>query len=230
MLLFYAAPAARLPAIRYDGLRGDVRLQPTLEAARQEAAAENHHRVLVIDAAWLSGVAMRAAFEAEVRVEAVPPAALCNLDPYRAPVPVEAGGGYVVRPGAEDSEGPEVLLIYRRGAWDLPKGKRDAGETVEECALREVHEEIGARLGPGGLRLVRALGPTVHGYAHKDGYAVKTTHWFLMHTPQEGFTPEAREGIEAVAWVAWREAQERLSYASLRQHIEKLSGADLLKR
>jgi 8-oxo-dGTP pyrophosphatase MutT (NUDIX family) len=50
---------------------------------------------------------------------------------------IKAGGGIVV------NEQNEVLLIYRRGKWDLPKGKLDDGETIEECALREVKEETG---------------------------------------------------------------------------------------
>lgn len=231
MLLFYAAPASALPAIRYDGLRGGVRLQPTLEAAREEAQREvavEDARVLVVDAAWLGSVAPRAANSDAVEVEAVPPAAFCNLAPHRAPFAIEAAGGYVVRQSADG--GPEVLLIYRRGVWDLPKGKRDAGETAEDCALREVHEEVGARRGPDGLRIVRPLGPTVHGYAHEEGYAVKTTHWFLMRTPQKTFTPEAREGIERAEWTAWADAHARLGYENLRRHMQALDAQGLLEK
>ena len=45
---------------------------------------------------------------------------------------IEAGGGAVF------NENKELLCIYRRGVWDLPKGKLDAGEVIPECAVREV--------------------------------------------------------------------------------------------
>ena len=50
---------------------------------------------------------------------------------------VEAAGGIVLN--AKD----EVLMIHRLGQWDLPKGKVDMGETIEQAATREVSEECG---------------------------------------------------------------------------------------
>jgi hypothetical protein len=43
---------------------------------------------------------------------------------------IKAGGGVVY------NEKKELLFIFRRGKWDLPKGKLDKGETLEECAVR----------------------------------------------------------------------------------------------
>lgn len=167
------------------------RLYDTLAAA--ESACEDGERILVIEGD-----------------ETIP-----NRDPYLPPAPVTAAGGYVVRQG---ETGPEVLLIFRRGAWDLPKGKLDPGESVEACAIREVREEVGI----GELRLMGSAGTTVHGYPEDGRYLVKTTHWYFMRTPERDFTPEEREGIEQVAWVPWEEAKERLGYESLRRHIASL--------
>ena len=141
------------------------------------------------------------------------------MDPdgdYWRPGSVGAGGGYVVR-RTEEGE-VEVLLIFRRGAWDLPKGKLDPGETVKEAAHREVSEEIGVKKKE--LTVLQDLGPTVHGYiwAKHDMYAVKTTFWFSMSTTAEAFEPEEREGIEKVDWVPWDAAAERFGYQTLRDH------------
>ena len=44
------------------------------------------------------------------------------------------------------------MLLTRRptepyaGQWALPGGRIDAGETAEQAALRELHEEVGLRL------------------------------------------------------------------------------------
>lgn len=212
MLFYYCAREDELPRIRREGLSHPegLSLWTTLEAARQACAG----RVLVVDPIalgreWPEG-------EQQVRLSRVPPSAICNLDPYRPPAPVTAAGGYVVR---RTAKGLELLLIFRRGVWDLPKGKQDEGETVKACALREVQEEIGVE----HLRLLQSLGSTVHGYPDGDVYSVKTTHWFLMQTPETDFTPQVKEGIERVAWVPWPEAQEHLGYETLRRHMKQIT-------
>ena len=58
------------------------------------------------------------------------------------------------------NEQNEILLIFRRGKWDLPKGKLDAGETLETCAVREVEEETGLR----NIELQQPLTITYHTY------------------------------------------------------------------
>ena len=54
------------------------------------------------------------------------------------------------------TRGPEVLLVRRRyapreGAWCLPAGFMEYGETPERCARRELHEETGLRARLTGL-------------------------------------------------------------------------------
>lgn len=148
-------------------------------------------------------------------VASIPQNAIRNLHPYLPPENVIAGGGYVF---CFENKVPEVLLIFRRGAWDLPKGKMKSGESIEACALREVGEEIGVQ----DLRIVHDLGKTIHGYAEDGKYKVKTTRWFLMETSERTFTPEIREGIEKVEWVTWDEARERVTFETLREHMKRI--------
>lgn len=203
-LAFVCVPKGARSTLRQQGLAlNGLAVHATLEKAAE--ARREGERILAFDAGARAG-------------EHVAPEAFANLDPYRKPKSVLAGGGLVVRPGAE---APEVLLIFRRGAWDLPKGKLDPGETLSECALREVREEVGIRR----LALAASAGFTVHGYPEKERYMVKRTAWYFMHTPERQFTPEAREGIEQVAWVPWPEAVERVGYDSLRRHLARLAEA-----
>ena len=51
-----------------------------------------------------------------------------------------AAGGVVFR---IEHEVVSILLIFRNGVWDLPKGKLEKGESIEMCASREVSEETG---------------------------------------------------------------------------------------
>jgi 8-oxo-dGTP pyrophosphatase MutT (NUDIX family) len=216
MLLFYAADETTdLDAVAAHGLSGTpdapLRLHGTLAAARRATSGPT----LVVDPDGL-GLDPTPRIDGPVSVPAVPPAAVQNLAPYRPPTPVTAGGGYVVRSLPDDAVA--LLLIHRRGVWDLPKGKQDPGEDVETCALREVQEEVGID----DLRLGRALDTTVHGYPDGDVYAVKTTHWYLMQTPERTFEPERREGIRRVAWARWPVARRHLGYDTLRRHMDRV--------
>ncbi len=134
----------------------------------------------------------------------------------KTPVPVTAAGGVVIR----TVDGKEqLLLMFRRGAWDLPKGKLDAGETIEQCALREVSEETGVT----GLTLTRFLTHTHHEYEDEYGMWSKTTHWFLMSIDGDGgeLVPQAEEGIERLEWVVLDEARRRIQFESL-NHLLRL--------
>jgi 8-oxo-dGTP pyrophosphatase MutT (NUDIX family) len=208
VLLFHCPPESSESS---DGRESGepLHIHRTLAEATTECRQKGG-RVLVLDAARIN-------FNAADPPRVIAPAAVLNLDAfgYRPPESVEAAGGYVVRRGPA---GVELLLIFRRGQWDLPKGKLDTGETPTEGAVREVAEEVG--VPEESLEVLRPLGTTVHGYPHprRATYAVKTTHWFAMTAKATNFTPQAEEDIELVEWVPWSEAGIRLRFESLRQH------------
>ncbi len=164
--------------------------------------------VLVADARRLVGLRPTPlGFEADE----APLDAFLNLMPYAPPRGVRAAGGYIARAGEAE---PEVLLIHRRGVWDLPKGKCDGGEPAQACAARELAEEVGLR----PVADVHPLGQTVHGYLERGQYVVKKTRWFLFPTTQTDWAPQAEEDIERVEWVPWHEAGRRLDFETLRAH------------
>ncbi|ANH81017.1 NUDIX hydrolase [Niabella ginsenosidivorans] len=105
---------------------------------------------------------------------------------------IRAGGGLVT------NERNEVLMIFRRGFWDLPKGKLDEGETIEECAVREVQEETGLiKLERGPLLLT-----TYHTYEQGTHQIIKESCWFKMKaTAAEILIPQTEEDIEQIEWV-----------------------------
>ena len=100
--------------------------------------------------------------------------------------------------GLVRNDNGEVLFIYRRGFWDLPKGKVDEGETVEEAALREVREETGL----GDLKLIRKLITTWHTYRQNGKRILKPTHWFEMSTRSTDLKLQHEEDIEKAGWMA----------------------------
>lgn len=114
--------------------------------------------------------------------------------------PVSAGGGIVF------NENRELLFIFRRGKWDLPKGKLDKGETIEECAVREVKEETGLK----NVVITSFAGNTYHTYHEKGKFILKTSSWYLMEaTGNQQLIPQTEEDIEEMAWLPqsrWAEA------------------------
>ena len=106
--------------------------------------------------------------------------------------PITAGGGVVT------NENNQVLFIFRRGKWDLPKGKLDEGETIESCAVREVMEETGlVEVG-----IADFMANTYHTYHEKGKFILKTTVWFRMLAPgSQSLIPQTEEDISSMAWL-----------------------------
>ena len=209
MLFFALAPQAHLSTIAKKGLKGKpVTLWTALPLAEHHASSGD--AILAVDGNVM-GLPDGGAFVEHVQRDKIPAKAVLNAAPYLPPKLVVAAGGYVVRAGKKK---PEVLLIYRRGKWDLPKGKLEKGESIETCALREVQEEVGIKK----LKMLTPAGTTFHTYPEKGRLKLKTTYWYLMHTPETSFTPQTEEDIEAVAWVTWPKALKQLGFDSLREH------------
>ena len=118
---------------------------------------------------------------------------------------IRAAGGVVRNPCGE------LLMIFKRGKWDLPKGTFESGETLEQCALREVQEECGVT----GLAITALLGSACHIYQETDGIEyLKHTLWYAMtcdncRTPH----PQEQEGITQAVWAAPAQVQENLKNA-----------------
>jgi 8-oxo-dGTP pyrophosphatase MutT (NUDIX family) len=133
---------------------------------------------------------------------------------------IEAAGGAVV-----GSDG-RILVMLRRGMWDLPKGHRESGETPRECAAREVCEECG--LDPRFLEVEEELALTVHSYLNAAGRAEeKHTRWFRMSYGGDpaGAKPQTEEDITALEWVSLPEARRlaATSYETIQRVIAKLN-------
>ncbi|MFK7771477.1 MAG: NUDIX hydrolase [Saprospiraceae bacterium] len=100
---------------------------------------------------------------------------------------IEASGGVV------KNEQEEILMIYRLGFWDLPKGKIEDGETKEAAAIREVQEETGLQ----NVDLQDYIHTSYHTYLSKKKKRIlKVSYWYTMKTTESDLTPQAEEGIE----------------------------------
>ena len=125
---------------------------------------------------------------------------------------IEAAGGLV------QNEKKENLFIFRRGWWDLPKGKLDAGETPAQAAIREVQEETGLRQVELGAELVT----TFHVYKEGKKRILKKTYWYEMQTSDIELIPQAEEDIEKAEWISVENflATPKKVYANILEVLE----------
>lgn len=128
---------------------------------------------------------------------------------------IKAAGGVVY------NDRKEVLMIYRRNFWDLPKGKIDPGESKKQAAIREVQEETGLQ----ELIIVKRLMKTLHTYRLKNGTRIlKYSYWYIMETPEHDLIPQAEEDIEEAVWRRPSEflASQQKAYKSIFDVLQKL--------
>ncbi len=127
---------------------------------------------------------------------------------------IKAAGGVVFK---ED----KMLLMFRRGVWDLPKGKLDGGESSRQGAAREVKEETGVRVS-----VNERICTTWHTYTLNGNRILKRTKWYRMLMLDDSrMAPQTEEDIEKLVWFDRRETKLALtnSFSSIRYVIDEVS-------
>lgn len=104
---------------------------------------------------------------------------------------IEAAGGIVKRK-------KKYLFIKRNGFWDIPKGKLEKKESIEEGAVREIEEECGIT----SPIIVNRIGITYHTYRYENKPTIKKTYWFaLEYDGPKLVKGQLDEGITKVEWL-----------------------------
>lgn len=111
----------------------------------------------------------------------------------------------------------ELLLIHRQryDDWSWPKGKLDKGETLAECAVREVYEEV-------GLPITLGIPLPAIQYPVKPG--LKEVHYWASSTDDMPPVPDGKE-VDAVIWCSPNKARGLLSNPSDLEPLEALVAA-----
>jgi 8-oxo-dGTP pyrophosphatase MutT (NUDIX family) len=147
------------------------------------------------------------------------PAFIANQDQKEVTFQIiRAAGGLVF------NDKGEALFIFRRGKWDLPKGKLDEGESLEQCAVREVQEETGLK----NVVLKEFIITTYHTYEEEGKQVLKESHWYRMEVKgKQELIPQTEEDITDIRWVkkeGWTGLMEN-SFPLIKKVLKKTSGA-----
>ena len=114
---------------------------------------------------------------------------------------IESAGGLVF------NKDDQILMIFKNGKWDLPKGKLEEGENKKHCAIRELKEECGILR----LKISEKLLETYHTYYLSGKKILKRTYWYKMRTNFDGeLIPQIEEGITKISWVYKDKISEKL--------------------
>ena len=126
---------------------------------------------------------------------------------------IEAAGGLVTLPDGR------MLFIKRLGKWDLPKGKAEKGESLQETAVREVMEECGLKTAP---KITGEIAHTFHTYHQNGRHILKHTAWYTMRNDDDDhLQPQFSEDITDAVWLPKEQLNIVLqdTYETIRQVI-----------
>jgi len=125
---------------------------------------------------------------------------------------VKAAGGLVRKK-------EKFLMIYRMKKWDLPKGKKEKGESYKQTGVREVEEECNITVKAG-----QKICTTWHTYTMNKRAMLKRTRWYIMDCIDDSrMKPQETEDIEEIRWMNPKETYHALehSYKSISYVFEK---------
>ena len=114
-----------------------------------------------------------------------------------------------------------ILMIFRRGKWDLPKGKLEKNETLELCAVREVGEETGIK----NIQLDEKITTTYHTYMEYGKHILKESHWYKMRCiGDQKLIPQTEEDITEIRWIKQSDLKkyEAETYQTIKEVLQQV--------
>ena len=141
----------------------------------------------------------------------------------------EFSAGGVVYKKSESGEISFVLVHTRHNRWTIPKGKVELGETWQETATRQIHEETGVEnmeitdyLGEIKYSAKREVVDEADESATKQIPVKKIVYIYLIKTNDQKLkAPAAPErGIKDVQWFSSKEALEKIGYENIKEKVK----------
>jgi bis(5'-nucleosidyl)-tetraphosphatase len=110
-----------------------------------------------------------------------------------------------------------LLLHHIVGHWDFAKGKMEAGETKEQAALRELHEEAGLKteLEPGFVDSIS------YSFVDRSGERTKKTVYFFLGRVDENEQVVLSSEHKNFMWLPYDTAYSKMTFNSGRKVLQK---------
>jgi len=129
-----------------------------------------------------------------------------------------SAGGLVLDRSSRPWKAALIARLDRRGRliWSLPKGHVEAGESNEQAAIREVHEETGIESS-----VLMTLGTIDFWFMAEDKRIHKTVHHYILNADGGELSDEDREVVE-VAWIPIDDVAGKLAYSDERKLMARV--------
>lgn len=110
-----------------------------------------------------------------------------------------------------------LLLHHIVGHWDFAKGKIEPGETKEQAALRELHEEAGLRteLIPGFIDSIS------YNFTDRSGEPIKKTVYFFLGRVDADEQVVLSHEHKNFIWLSYDKASSKMTFDSARRVLQK---------
>jgi len=122
--------------------------------------------------------------------------------------------------GIIQNDNKDLLFIFRKGKWDLPKGKLEKNESPEACASREIKEETGAKK----LIIKHKVGDTYHAYNEFGKNYLKMSQWYYFICPgKQQLNPQTEEDITDARWFSTKDMKKPMSntYSTIKNIVSE---------
>jgi len=107
-----------------------------------------------------------------------------------------------------------VVVLDGYGKWTLPKGHVEAGEKIEETAIREIGEETGLT----NLRIISKIGETTYEvHQPKTKPFIKKVHFYLIETDWRPLKIITTDEIKEARWLTADEADSLINYNNVKE-------------
>ena len=118
------------------------------------------------------------------------------ISPYIKNIRAKIGSDLLLQPGVTAiviNRRDEILLQLRRdtNTWAPPSGGVEPGETVAECAIREVQEEAGIRVQP--IAVVAVLSGDAYRVTYPNGDQLATVTTVFRCRPLDDTPPRVSD-------------------------------------
>ncbi len=109
-----------------------------------------------------------------------------------------------------------LLLQYRGGHWDFPRGNVEENEAAEVTARREIEEETGIE----DIRFIPRFSERIVYFYTRNGHKVSKEAVFLLaETKNEKVTLSYEH--RGFQWLDYKGAYERITYRNSKNVLEK---------